>query len=210
LQSMETDLVRWLTSDWFRLLDGPKKKNNESRQAVLADWQRVQVLFCEVFNGDGADRKPLNLGESRTVKCTPESLLKQAAGCVASAVAMSQGVVENAGTFFETVIKMLSPHQVEMFAKSCRRAIEREVVSGIKAVGGLVGGLPCKTTFALLGIPDTITERQHAAMAEFNAFFPSPVMADSCIRQREEREREQERERQRERDQRYIEYLRSH
>ena len=42
LQSMETDLVRWLTSDWFRLLDGPKKKNNESRQAVLADWQRAE------------------------------------------------------------------------------------------------------------------------------------------------------------------------
>ena len=138
LLERETALVDYLTYDWFRILDSEKKSEhgNEHRQKLHAVWQQVRDLFFEYFPGTDKERKPIEHNSSRRViKCTGESLVKQAIGCLATTASLVKGEFASEDEVVPFFTKILSePANVKkVFQRTRERTIERGIVRGASA-----------------------------------------------------------------------------
>jgi hypothetical protein len=93
----ENDLVKWLTSEWFRILSHPKVRGHENTASVHSVWQKVIKLFDFYFsnakkeNGHLFESKPIEINRDERISCNPESLEKQGLGCLSKAIALRYG-----------------------------------------------------------------------------------------------------------------------
>ncbi len=133
LLEKEHALVDYLTYDWFRLLDKEKAKGNETRQELHPVWQQVRDLFFEYFPS-GNDRKPVDHNNSRRqVKCTGESLIKQAVGCMATAAALAKGVFETEAQAVQYMVEVATEKVKTLFHRTRERAVELGIIRGVEA-----------------------------------------------------------------------------
>lgn len=80
------DLIEFLTSAWFRILNEPKIRGHEKDQQVSGFWQEVQNAFRSVFcNGRTGDSSKVTINSIRIVD--KHKLTRQGMGCLVSAVA---------------------------------------------------------------------------------------------------------------------------
>ena len=94
LQKLETDLVSWLTNTWFRILSVPKAevKGHEKETTINPHWAQIQAAFLRFFPGEGRAPVPIKFNRDKPISCEAESLLKQAKGCLKTALALMFGV----------------------------------------------------------------------------------------------------------------------
>lgn len=130
LQEIEPTLVEWLTTRWFRILKDKKRRGRENRQEIAPLWREVQQRFREYFPGvDGVRREIIPL-RKRPLACSAEQLLKQATGCVASALAILQGGTENEEQAGRAAAKLMESFRERIFERSNERAAELAVIGG--------------------------------------------------------------------------------
>ena len=91
LQEIEPALVEWLTTKWFRILDSPKVRGHENTQAVHPIWSEVQDAFRAYFPGINGVRREIQPNRKRRLSCESMPLIKQAGGCLATAIALQFG-----------------------------------------------------------------------------------------------------------------------
>jgi hypothetical protein len=132
LLQRERALVEYLTFDWFRLLENEKVKGNETRQKLHSVWQQVIDLFKQYFPGVEGYRKPLDKRDRRQLRCTGESLIKQAVGCMATVAAVAKGAFENEKAAFSYCFDLFSRHMSRLFFRSLERVKELAIVRGVE------------------------------------------------------------------------------
>lgn len=140
LLERENAVVDYLTFDWFRILDSEKKSEHghERRQALHPLWQEVRDLFFEYFPGVEKERKPIERNSRRReIKCTGESLIKQAVGCIATAAALVKGMFESEKEALAFVQEMASEKAKKLFQRTRERVIELGIVRGVEVPNAL-------------------------------------------------------------------------
>lgn len=86
LYSCMPDLIEFLTSAWFRILNEPKIRGHENDQQVSGFWQEVQSAFRSVFcEGKKGDSSKVTINSIRIID--KHKLTRQGMGCLVSAVA---------------------------------------------------------------------------------------------------------------------------
>ncbi|MDR1269777.1 MAG: hypothetical protein LBK82_09645, partial [Planctomycetaceae bacterium] len=136
LYHKETALVDWLTSHWFRLLEKPKIRGHENKAAIHPLWVEIQELFKRYFPGSDKKRKPVMWSRNDSIKCEPEALEKQAAGCLASAAALRYGQQTDPENLRIILGEEIDTYLLRIFDRTNERAIERYVRDGITAKNG--------------------------------------------------------------------------
>ena len=134
LRKAETDLVSWLTTKWFRVLSVPKAqvKGRENRTSVASLWEAVHKAFVFWFPGDGRPVSDITLNREKRTVCEPEALLKQAGGCLKSALALQLGAECDSVSAFERLFFWVENVKQEVFEGLKERAHKLGVVTGIK------------------------------------------------------------------------------
>jgi hypothetical protein len=133
LRQAETDIAHWLTSNWFRILDVPKDtvEGRENRAEVAPIWCHIQALFLRFFPGVGKPVEKITLRRDKPVTCEPTALLKQAGGCLKTAMALMFGV----DPFPESVSRMLTllidSMKDDVYKGMRERATKLQVVTGL-------------------------------------------------------------------------------
>ncbi|MDR0338200.1 MAG: hypothetical protein LBI18_14040 [Planctomycetaceae bacterium] len=133
LYRKETALVDWLTSHWFRILDKPKVRGHENTAAIHPLWVEVQELFQHYFPGSDKERESIVWSHDDSVRCEPEALEKQAAGCLASAVALRYGGQTTPEDLRAILLQEIDAYLIRIFNRTNERATERYVRDGITA-----------------------------------------------------------------------------
>jgi hypothetical protein len=133
LYRKETALVEWLTSHWFRILEKPKIRGHENTATIHPLWGEVQGLFKHYFPGSGETREPVAWTRIDSVKCEPEALEKQAAGCLASAMALRYGGQTNLVNFRTKLHQEVDKYSLRIYDRINERAVERYVRDGVTA-----------------------------------------------------------------------------
>jgi hypothetical protein len=133
----ESGLAEWLTTRWFRILEKPKVRGHENTATIHPLWVEVQELFKHYFPGSDNAREPVMWSRDDSVKCEPVALEKQAAGCLASAVALRYGEQTAPEKLRAILHQEVDRHLLRIFDKTNERAIERLVRDGITAESAL-------------------------------------------------------------------------
>lgn len=80
------DLIEFLTSAWFRILNEPKIRGHENEQQISGFWQEVQNAFRQIFcNGRLGDSSKVTINSIRVID--KHKLTRQGMGCLVTAVA---------------------------------------------------------------------------------------------------------------------------
>ncbi|MDR3197038.1 MAG: hypothetical protein LBU34_04125 [Planctomycetaceae bacterium] len=133
LYHKETALVEWLTSHWFRILEKPKVRGHENKAAIHPLWVEVQELFKRYFPGPDKGREAVTWSHNNSVTCEPEALEKQAAGCLASAVALRYGTQTDTKQLLALLHNNIEHYLLQIFNRTNERAVERYVRNGVMA-----------------------------------------------------------------------------
>ncbi|MGL4944165.1 MAG: hypothetical protein ACRC46_13370 [Thermoguttaceae bacterium] len=107
LRDCELSLVEYLTHSWFRILKCVKVRGSEREQAVHPLWAQVVGAFKSIFCGSDNPRELSAVGRHK-ISCETSHLVAQAAGCLASAVAMTSGAVGSDKEAFEKIMHLLA------------------------------------------------------------------------------------------------------
>jgi hypothetical protein len=83
----EKSLVAYLTEDWFRILTEPKHRGHENGQGLHFLWKEVQDSFRRWFTGHPKREDQAYERREKPVCRNPVPLVKQAAGCISTALA---------------------------------------------------------------------------------------------------------------------------
>jgi len=133
LLEKENALVDYLTFDWFRLLKDEKSRSNSATQELDPVWQEVRDLFFEYFPGPVENRKEIDRNNSRReIKCTGDSLIKQAVGCLATAAALAKGVFETECQALSFVTGVVTEKVTTLLNRVRERVIELGIVRGVE------------------------------------------------------------------------------
>jgi hypothetical protein len=123
----ELSLVEWLTSDWFRLVDGVPKKGHTREQPVAEIWSEVQNEFRKYFPG-GNNNRVITRGFNKVgVNCTSDDLVSQAVGCLAT-VASRAKIQLQKDSVLSYVFERITEHSDELFSKVQERAVKNFVL----------------------------------------------------------------------------------
>jgi hypothetical protein len=133
LRQLETDLVSFFTSKWFRLLERPKDevKSRENRVAVHPLWERVQSTFVRFFPGEGKPIESVSFKRDKPITCEPNALLKQAKGCLKTAMALMFGAQSTVNNVYDTLFAWVDGMKHEVFVGLNERAHKLQVVTGV-------------------------------------------------------------------------------
>jgi hypothetical protein len=126
LRNFELSLIEWLTNDWFRLLDSPKKTGHMHEQAMHPIWVEVRDEFRKYFPG-GDNNRIITRGDKTGINCTSDDLLAQAIGCLAT-VASNAGIELQKDSVLDYVCDRISEHADELFLKVQDRAVKNSVL----------------------------------------------------------------------------------
>jgi len=133
LLERENAMVDYLTNDWFRLIKEEKQKGHTAEQDFDPIWQEVRNLFFEYFPGPIENRKPVERKDSRrAIKCTGESLIKQAVGCLATAAALAKGVFETGEQALNFVREVVTEKVQTLVTRVRERVVELGIVRGVE------------------------------------------------------------------------------
>ncbi|MBO5437723.1 MAG: hypothetical protein J6A23_08675, partial [Thermoguttaceae bacterium] len=117
--------------DWFRILEREKVRGSENVIKNAPIWDRTLRAFEFYFgheNGGGRSREELR--EYRPPKSSPgvERLVKQAVGCLASALAVTKEKALDAVEAVEKAAEVLKDYGEELLGKMTVKQIQNEVV----------------------------------------------------------------------------------
>jgi hypothetical protein len=132
LQEREYALADWLTTHWFRLLEKPKIRGHENLASIHPFWLEVQSLFRKWFPGVGNDNKPVEWSPREPVSCDPVMLEKQAAGCLASALALRYGAQATKKQTLDLLKPTVESLGDYIFSHSCERVQRLEIQKGVQ------------------------------------------------------------------------------
>lgn len=130
LRNKEAALVDWLTSEWFRILRNPKVRGHENTAEQHEIWCETRMLFERYFSGPER-REPVQWRKRGRVSCDPEALEKQAAGCMAAAIALRDGEQSSPESVLEKAILLLWNLCGKMYDKANKVAKEIETLKGV-------------------------------------------------------------------------------
>ena len=133
LQEIEPALVEWLTTKWFRILEEPKIRGHENTQAVHPIWQEVQETFRAYFPGINGIRREIQPNRKRRLSCEAMPLIKQAGGCLATAIALQFGKQPSKQQLMHLVNAVLETLDDRMLERTNERAEEFQVKTGVTA-----------------------------------------------------------------------------
>ena len=133
LRKLETDLVSWLTNTWFRILSVPKEqvKGHEKETAIDPHWQQVQAAFLRFFPGEGRAPVPIKFNREKPISCEATTLLKQAKGCLKTALALMFGVQTSVENIYETLFAWADGIKQELFEGTNERALKLQILTGL-------------------------------------------------------------------------------
>jgi len=131
LQEIEPALVEWLTTKWFRILDAPKVRGHENKQAVHPVWQEVQEAFRAYFPGINGVRREIQSNRKRRLSCESTPLIKQAGGCLATAIALQFGKQPTKQQLMHLVNAVLETIDDRILERTNERAEEFQVTTGL-------------------------------------------------------------------------------
>ena len=132
LQEIEPAMVEWLTTKWFRILVEPKIRGHENKQAVHPAWQEVQELFRAYFPGINGVRREILPNRKRQFSCEAMPLIKQAAGCLATATALKFGRQPSKQQVMQMVNALLETVDDRILERTNERAEEFQVTTGVE------------------------------------------------------------------------------
>jgi hypothetical protein len=133
LQEIEPALVEWLTTKWFRILDAPKVRGHENTQRVHSIWQEVQDAFRRYFPGINGVRREIQPNRKRRVSCESMPLIKQAGGCLATAIALQFGKQASKQQLMQAINAVLESIDDRMLQRTNERAEEFQITTGVEA-----------------------------------------------------------------------------
>ena len=135
LKAKEADLIDYLTTRWFRILNCRPSKGNETRYKAHPVWKLVTYAFKTVFdeqnNVDDGDKKPLERRDPNVVRCEPEELVSQAVGVLASWISKKFGYQKDIKKVWRYVAELLELHLPQIFKKANYRARKTELEKGV-------------------------------------------------------------------------------
>jgi len=133
LLEKENALVEYLTHDWFRLLEEQKHRGHENTQKVSELWSEVVERFKQYFPSLPNRKKPVAKRYNKDLRCTGASLVKQAVGCLSSALAVTKGIIKNEVEALSLCAEFLQNESKKLFDRTIERATELGIVRGIKS-----------------------------------------------------------------------------
>jgi hypothetical protein len=120
-----------LTFDWFRILNEPPKKGHTREQKISPIWEEVRNEFNTYFPG-GENNRPITRLSSnmKDLKCTSDDLVKQAVGCLATAVSRTRGVAMDGASILSYVADRIKEHGDDLLKKAMERSEKFSVENG--------------------------------------------------------------------------------
>ena len=135
LKEKEADLIDYLTTRWFRILNCRPSKGNETRYKAHPVWKLVTYAFKTVFdeqnNVDDGDKKPLERRDPNIVRCEPEELENQLVGVLASWISKKFGYQKDIKKVWRYVKELMELHLPQIFKKANYRARKTELEKGV-------------------------------------------------------------------------------
>ena len=132
LQEREFALVDWLTTHWFRLLEKPKIRGHENTASIHPLWLEVQTLFRKWFPGMSEQNQPVEWLSRQSVSCDPVKLEKQAAGCLARALALRYGAQPTKEKTLELLGMRFESMSDYIFNRSLDQTQQLEIHKGVQ------------------------------------------------------------------------------
>lgn len=127
------EVLRYLTQDYFRVLDSEKNSHAE-KQRLSPWWEDVQKKFELAFNAT-YEGKVLERIESRVFNA--DALIKQALGCLKSALASVGGDTMDRTEFHKTLWSFIRIHEPQLYDDYTRLMeavrIQRERITSLQA-----------------------------------------------------------------------------
>jgi len=130
LQQSERGILELLTSEWFRILAEPKVRGHENTAALHPIWERVRELFFLYFTG--SELLDIHWNREESLSCDPESLERQALGCLSKALACRYGEQEESYQSAELANGWVDRVQDEMHEKVNLHALNVRLKTGIE------------------------------------------------------------------------------
>ena len=124
-------LLRWASSDWFRVLKSPKTRGYEKRAKLSPLWSSVHQGFHRIFSRFGFSTVQRNRAASRPAKERAARLVRQAVGCLGSAVALVADSFNQAKQdFYNLAVRLIDDSAQQLQTKVHSRAVELALVDG--------------------------------------------------------------------------------
>jgi len=130
LLERERGILDLVSHDWFRLLEKPKVPGRGKRAKTHPLWDRVRSLFFEHFTGSKI--RDIQYRKPQPISCDPTPLLRQAAGCIAKAVAIQNGKQDTSENIVRLVSGWSCRSKAEIFRKVNLHADTMEITKGIR------------------------------------------------------------------------------
>ena len=118
-------IVEYLCFDWFRIVDGKKVRGREKKQKLDIYWQYIQYAFDRTFIKND-DLKPIV--RRKRYNCENSRLLRQAVGCVSSALARTFDPVKNIDEFINDVFETCLRYKRLAYRAYQRKKVRYEVL----------------------------------------------------------------------------------
>jgi hypothetical protein len=135
LKEKEADLIDYLTTRWFRILNCRPSKGNETRYKAHPVWKLVTYAFKTVFdeqnNVDDGDKKERGRRDPNIVRCEPEELENQLVGVLASWISRKFGYQKDIKKVWRYVKELMELHLPQIFKKANYRARKTELEKGV-------------------------------------------------------------------------------
>jgi hypothetical protein len=126
----ESGLARLCCYRWFRLLSERKKRGHSNEQKVSKLWREVQLQFEKYFPGVDGHRVDVTRSKVKILKCSVESLEKQAVGCLKTAAALRLGSDNVLSETEKYILGVVEQQAKEIAQGALDRAIMYEIRNG--------------------------------------------------------------------------------
>lgn len=126
-----SSLLRWASSEWFRVLSRSKVRGCENKIPVSSLWRSVQNIFHKVFSCFGCLSVQRVKSASRPANERASRLVRQAVGCLGSAVALVAESFNHAKeNFYNLAVGLIDNSLLQLKTKVQSRAVELAIVDG--------------------------------------------------------------------------------
>jgi len=131
LRRSQEALPQVFGQEWFRILERDKVRGSENVIKNAPIWEKTLKAFRFYFSRDDVgQRSREELREYKPPRTSPdtEQLVKQAVGCLASALAITQKAVLDGAEAVQNGVEVLKKNAGELYFKITSKQIQNEVV----------------------------------------------------------------------------------
>lgn len=126
-----SSLLLWASREWFRVLNRAKVRGCENKIPVCSLWRSVQNIFHKVFSRFGCLSVQRVKSSTRPAKERASRLVRQAVGCLGSAVALvAESFNQAKKDFYNLAVGLIDKHFSDLRNKAHSRAVELALVDG--------------------------------------------------------------------------------